>query len=72
MEVKIGVQNAPRELSIDTTLHADQLQAAVEEALTSDGVLALSDVKGRRILVPARVLAYVEVNQSVSGTVGFR
>jgi hypothetical protein len=72
MEVKIGVQNASRELSIYTSLDADELQEAVEDAVSSGGVLALSDTKGRRIVVPAATLAYVDISQPVSGTVGFR
>ncbi|MEI2820430.1 MAG: DUF3107 domain-containing protein [Marmoricola sp.] len=70
MEVKIGVQNASRELSIYTSLDADELQEAVEDAVSSGGVLALSDTKGRRIVVPAATLAYVDISQPVSGTVG--
>jgi len=72
MEVKIGVQNASRELTIDTTLDADGVQAAVTEALHDGGVLALTDAKGRRIVVPGEKLAYVDISTSVSGQVGFR
>ncbi|GGF40112.1 ATP-binding protein [Marmoricola endophyticus] len=73
MEVKIGVQNAPRELVIDTDLDADGVEKAVSDALSgAAGVLSLSDAKGRRVVVPAERLAYVEVATSVTGTVGFR
>jgi hypothetical protein len=72
MEVKIGVQNASRELTIDTTLDADGVEKAVTEALKNDGVLALTDAKGRRIVVPGEKLAYVDISTSVSGQVGFR
>jgi len=72
MEVKIGVQNASRELTIDTTLDADGVEKAVAEALKDDGVLALTDAKGRRIVVPGEKLAYVDISTSVSGQVGFR
>ena len=72
MEVKIGVQNASRELTIDTTLDADGVQTAVTEALQDGGVLALTDAKGRRIVVPGEKLAYVDISTSVSGQVGFR
>jgi hypothetical protein len=72
MEVKIGVQNASRELTIDTTLDADGVEKAVTEALKDDGVLALTDAKGRRIVVPGEKLAYVDISTSVSGQVGFR
>jgi hypothetical protein len=72
MEVKIGVQNASRELTIDTTLDADGVQKAVTEALKDGGVLALTDAKGRRIVVPGEKLAYVDISTSVTGQVGFR
>lgn len=72
MEVKIGVQNASRELTIDTTLDADGVQQAVTEALQDGGVLSLTDAKGRRIVVPGEKLAYVDISTSASGQVGFR
>lgn len=72
MEVKIGVQHASRELSIDTTLDADGVQEAVTKALEKGAVLALADAKGRRLVVPGDKLAYVEISTSATGTVGFR
>jgi hypothetical protein len=72
MEVKIGVQNASRELTIDTTLDADGVQDAVAAALADGGVLALTDAKGRRVVVPGDKLAYVDISTSVTGQVGFR
>jgi hypothetical protein len=73
MEVKIGVQNANRELVLDSSESADEVAKSVEAALSgSDGLLTLSDTKGRRVLVPVDKLAYVEIGTSTSGTVGFR
>ena len=72
MEVKIGIQNAARELVVDTNESADAVEKLVSEAVTSDGVLAITDAKGRRVLVPAGRLAYVEIGGGVSGQVGFR
>ena len=72
MEVRIGVQNAARELSIDTTLDADGVQDAVAEALRDGGLLSLVDNKGRRVIVPAEKLAYVDITAGTLGTVGFR
>lgn len=72
MEVKIGVQYASRELTIDTTLDADGVQQAVTEALADGGVLSLTDSKGRRVVVPGSKLAYVDISTSVTGQVGFR
>jgi hypothetical protein len=72
MEVKIGVQHVSRELTIDTPLDADAVQQEVSKALEQGGLLALSDSKGRRLVVPGDKLAYVDITTTVPGTVGFR
>jgi hypothetical protein len=73
MEVKIGVQNASRELMLDSNQSTDDVEKLVSEALTGDeGVLVLSDTKGRKVLVPTDKLAYVEIGSSSVGQVGFR
>ena len=72
MEVKIGVQHAPRELVVETGETAENLEKLVAEAIAGDGVLALTDTKGRRFLVPASRLSYVEIGSGVAGHVGFR
>ncbi len=73
MEVKIGVQFGARELTIDVAEDSDTVQKRVTEALGSeDGLLALEDVKGRRVLVPTAKLAYVELGSPTVGQVGFR
>ena len=73
MEVKIGVQHAPRELTVEVDGDADQVEQSVRSALSdASGVLALSDAKGRRVLVPTAKLAYVELGSPTIGQVGFR
>ena len=72
MEVKIGVQYAPRELVLESAQSADEVAKAVSDALKADlGVLTLIDDKGRRVLVPADKLAYVEIAESEMRRVGF-
>ena len=72
MEVKIGVQNANRELTVDTDLDAAAVEEQVRKALKDGGVLTLADAKGRRVVVPAEKLAYIEITTSTAGQVGFR
>jgi hypothetical protein len=72
MEVKIGVTHANRELVVDTALDADAVEEQVRAALTDGGVLSLTDAKGRRVVVPAEKLAYIEISTSIVGQVGFR
>ncbi len=72
MEVKIGVQYAPRELVLESAQSPDEVAKAVAEALKADlGVLSLVDDKGRRVLVPADKLAYVEIAETEQRRVGF-
>jgi len=72
MEIKIGVQHAPRELIIESADSLEDIEKAIEAAVSGDGVLVLDDAKGRRVIVPAGKLAYVEIGGGVSGKLGFR
>ena len=72
MEVKIGVQNAQRELVVDTDSTPDDIEARLAEAIAGNGVLRLSDVKGRTVVVPAEKIAYLELGSPTASTVGFR
>lgn len=72
MEVKIGVQNAQRELVLDTDSTPEDIEARLVEALSGNGVLRLNDVKGRTVVVPADKVAYVELGSPTSSAVGFR
>jgi hypothetical protein len=72
VEVKIGVQHAPREIVIESRQNADEVQAAVEAALGKGStMLALEDEHGRRILVPSDRVAYVEIGEQAGRKVGF-
>lgn len=72
MEVKIGVQFAPRELVLESAQSPAEVERTVAEALSGrDGVLTLFDEKGRRVIVPIDKLAYVEIAESSPRPVGF-
>ncbi len=71
MEIKIGVQHTPREVSLDSDDTHDSVIAAVEAALTSGGNLTLVDDRGRTVIVPGSKIAYVEVGAASKGRVGF-
>jgi AcrR family transcriptional regulator len=72
VEVRIGVQNANRELVLDSDQSGDDVATAVEKALTDDsGILVLSDRSGRRVVVPTVSLAYVDISEGTVRKVGF-
>lgn len=71
MEVKIGVQHAARELTVDSSSSADEVAAQVSAALVAGGALTLADSKGKRVIVPVDKLAYVEIAENETRTLGF-
>jgi hypothetical protein len=72
VEVKIGVQNAPREIVIESSQSADEVESAIAKALEGPSkVFSLTDEHGRRVIVPAERLAYIEIGESTARKVGF-
>jgi hypothetical protein len=71
VEVKIGVQFAPRELSLDSSQTPAEVEAAVAEAIAAGGTLTLVDDRGRRVIIPVDKLAYVEIAAAAARPVGF-
>ena len=64
MDVRIGITHTPKELEVEMPDDADRdkVVAEIEKLLKNgDGVLWLTDRKGRRIGVPVVKVAYVEV-----------
>jgi hypothetical protein len=55
VEVKIGMQSVPRELVVETSLTAEELEQSLADALADGGhsVFALPVSKGGKVLVPA-------------------
>ncbi len=71
MEVKIGVQYAPRELVLESAQTPAEIEQIVTDALTNNGTLSLTDEKGRRVIVPVSKVAYVEIAEASPRAVGF-
>lgn len=72
MEVKIGVQHAPRELTVESSHSADEVEQMVADALAGKAkVFSLADERGRRVVVPSDKLAYVDIGEAGTRKVGF-
>ena len=72
MEVKIGVQYAPREIVLETNASPDEVEKLLHEALKADfGLFTLVDDKGRKVFIPAEKIAYVELGEPEGRKVGF-
>jgi Protein of unknown function (DUF3107) len=71
VEVKIGVRNVAREITLESAQTAEEVAAAVDTALQAGGTLKLVDEKGRVVVVPTGVLGYVEIGAPEGRKVGF-
>jgi hypothetical protein len=72
VEVKIGVQYAPRELVLESNQSPAEVEKAVTDAFSGiSKTLSLVDEKGRHVIVPIDKVAYVEIAESASRPVGF-
>lgn len=71
MEIKIGIQEISRELTVETEATAAQVEKDLKQALASDGLMTLTDDKGRKVLIPADRIAYLDLGQEKSRPVGF-
>ncbi|HEY0246675.1 MAG TPA: DUF3107 domain-containing protein [Gryllotalpicola sp.] len=72
MEIRIGILNAPRELSFETDQPAAEVSATVNAAITGDSpVLELTDSRGAQYLVPVAGIAYVQLGAEETRRVGF-
>ena len=72
MEVKIGVQHANRELVLESEQTPEEVEEAVAAAFSGKAnLLQLTDDKGRRLIIPADRLAYVEIGEVSIRKVGF-
>jgi hypothetical protein len=68
VDVRIGVTQAPREISVEVDDgDRDDVKSKVEAALSgATDVLWITDKRGRDIGVPAAKIAYVEVGSADS------
>ena len=75
MDVRIGVTQAPREITIELAENADRqaVRSQVEAALSGAvDVLWLEDKRGRTTAVPSAKIAYVEIGSADTGRrIGF-
>ena len=71
VEIKIGIQNIAREVSIEAETTGDEVEQDLLKALDDDGLLILADERGRKLIVPARRIGYLDLGQEHARPVGF-
>jgi Protein of unknown function (DUF3107) len=71
VEVKIGVQQAAREIVLESEQSPDDVVALVSAAVSESSLLVLKDDKDRTVAVPGDKIAYVEIGPLERGRIGF-
>ena len=71
VEVRIGITDSPRELTIEPSHSADDIEATVARALHEGSHVSFTDERGRRLIVPATKVGFVEVSARSERKVGF-
>lgn len=71
MEIRISVQQASREVVLESNQSPEDVAKMVNKAIESGETLSLVDEKGRKVIVPANKIAFVEIGTQSAGRVGF-
>ncbi len=71
MEVKIGIRDVAREVVLESELTPDAVSEAIDAAIAAQGLLKLTDDKGKLIIVPAQLIGYVEIGAPETRRIGF-
>ena len=66
MDIELGIQNVARTVTFSTEQSADEVNAAIADAVENGKTINLTDDKGRRIVVPAGSLGYAIIVSATS------
>lgn len=71
MNIELGIQHVSRTVTFSTEDSAEHVNATITEALEANKPIALTDDKGRQIVVPAGALGYAIIGSETKHAVGF-
>lgn len=71
MEIKIGIQHVNREIVLESKESAADVEKELLSSIGGDGVFAISDERGRKVLIPVGKIAYVDLGEENARHVGF-
>jgi hypothetical protein len=71
VEIKVGIHHVSREIVVETTESAAAVEAAYTEAAASGGLLTLKDERGRKVIIQASVISYLDIGEESARRVGF-
>ncbi len=71
MEVRIGISDVSREVTLRTKSSADDIVEKLHTAVSENSLFEIVDEQGRRVVVPASKVAYLDLGSSDVRKVGF-
>ena len=71
MEIKVGIQHVNREIVVETTESAADIEASLATAMSDETFFTVTDERGRKVLIPATKIAYVDLGEENARHVGF-
>jgi hypothetical protein len=71
VEVKIGIRDVAREVVLESELTPEAVSEAIDAAIATQGLLRLTDDKGKLIIVPGQLIGYVEIGAPETRRIGF-
>jgi hypothetical protein len=71
VDIKVGVKQVSREIVVESNQTAAEVEKGGATARDKDSVLVLSDAHGRKVIVPAASIGYVDIGEETARRVGF-
>lgn len=71
MEIKVGIQHINREVVVETAESAADIEQALAKALADNALFTVSDERGRKVIIPAASIGYVDIGEENARRVGF-
>jgi hypothetical protein len=71
VEIKVGIQHVNREIVVETTDSAADIEASLANAMSEETFFTVTDERGRKVLIPAAKIAYVDLGEENARHVGF-
>ena len=71
MEIKVGIQHVNREIVVESSESAADIEESLAAAMSKETFFTVTDERGRKVLIPAAKIAYVDLGEENARHVGF-
>lgn len=71
MEIRIGIAQVQRDVVLESNESYTEISEKIQEAISAQSLLTLTDDRGRTVLIPGDRIAFVEIGAQSAPRVGF-